>query len=257
MNKQQQWHAGYVVAAILGVVLTAQLWGYAQSITVIPYSQFLERPQRRQDRRGARFRGLYRRLVERRRKPTASRRFITTRVSPDLAAELEKNHVRFSGQVQNNWLQHALSWVLPTLVFFGLWEFWFRALREQPGRRRRTDGDRPQQGQGLCRDRHQDDVQGRRRRRRSQGGAAGDRRFSEEPERLRPARGAHAEGRAAGRPAGHRQDAARPGGRGRGRRAVLLDQRLGVRRDVRRRRRRAGARPVRAGAQEGAGDHLH
>ena len=43
------------------------------------------------------------------------------------------------------------------------------------------------------------------------------------------------------------QDAARPRGRRRGRRAVLLDQRLGLRRDVRRRRRRARPRPLRAG----------
>ena len=48
------------------------------------------------------------------------------------------------------------------------------------------------------------------------------------------------QGRAAVRPARHRQDAARPRGRRRGRRAVLLDLRLRLRRDVRRRRRLAG-----------------
>ena len=58
------------------------------------------------------------------------------------------------------------------------------------------------------------------------------------------------------RAAGHRQDAARQGGRGRGRRAVLLDQRLRLRRDVRRRRRVTGARPVRAGEGGGAGDRV-
>ena len=48
------------------------------------------------------------------------------------------------------------------------------------------------------------------------------------------------EGRAALRSAGHRQDAARQGGRRRGGRAVLLDQRFRLRGDVRRRRRVAG-----------------
>ncbi len=94
--------------------------------------------------------------------------------------------------------------------------------------------DRQEQGQGLRRDRDRRDVRRRRRRRRGQGRAPGGRRLPEGPEGLRAARRAHAEGRAAGRPAGHRQDAARARGRGRGRRAVLLDQRLGVRRDVRR-----------------------
>ena len=47
--------------------------------------------------------------------------------------------------------------------------------------------------------------------------------FLKDPQELRPARRAHAEGRAAGRPAGHRQDAAGARGGRRGRRAVLLD----------------------------------
>ena len=58
-----------------------------------------------------------------------------------------------------------------------------------------------------------------------------------------------AEGRAARRPAGHRQDAARPRDRGRGGRALLLGVRRGVRRVARRRRRGARPRPVRAGPQ--------
>jgi cell division protease FtsH len=58
-------------------------------------------------------------------------------------------------------------------------------------------------------------------------------------------------------PSGHRQDAARARGRRRGGRAVLLDLRLGLRRDVRRRRRLARARPVRAGQAEQPVHHLH
>ena len=58
-------------------------------------------------------------------------------------------------------------------------------------------------------------------------------------------------------PPGTRQDAARPGGRGRGGGAVLLDLRVGVHRGDRRRRGQPGARPVRPGQEGGAGDHLH
>ena len=59
----------------------------------------------------------------------------------------------------------------------------------------------------------------------------------------------HPQGRAAGRPARHRQDAAGQGRGRRGRRAVLQPVRLRLRRDVRRRRRRARARPVRPGRE--------
>ena len=64
------------------------------------------------------------------------------------------------------------------------------------------------------------------------------------------------QGRAAVRPARHRQDAARPRRRRRGRRAVLLDLRLRLRRDVRRCRRLPGPRPVRAGQGQRPGDRL-
>ena len=64
------------------------------------------------------------------------------------------------------------------------------------------------------------------------------------------------QGRPALRPARHRQDAAGARGRRRGGRAVLLDLRLRLRRDVRRRRRLPGARPVRAGQGERPGDRL-
>ena len=61
--------------------------------------------------------------------------------------------------------------------------------------------------------------------------------FLQEPEEVPAARRPHPARRAARRPARHRQDAARQGDRRRGRRAVLLDLRLRLRRDVRRRRR--------------------
>ena len=63
--------------------------------------------------------------------------------------------------------------------------------------------------------------------------------FLKYPGEVRVARRAHPARRAAGRPSGHRQDAALPRRRRRGGRALLLDLRLRVRRDVRRRRRLA------------------
>jgi hypothetical protein len=62
--------------------------------------------------------------------------------------------------------------------------------------------------------------------------------------------------RAARRRARLRQDAAGEGDRGRGGCAVLLDLRLGLRRDVRRRRREPRARPVQAGQGIVALHHL-
>ena len=61
--------------------------------------------------------------------------------------------------------------------------------------------------------------------------------FLRDPGKFQRLGGTHPARRAAGRPARHRQDAARARNRGRSQRAVLHDLRLGLRRDVRRRRR--------------------
>src|SRR4029453_15762111 len=49
-------------------------------------------------------------------------RFVTVRVDdPTLIQELEASKVRFAGQLENTWLATLLSWILPALIFFGLW----------------------------------------------------------------------------------------------------------------------------------------
>ena len=81
--------------------------------------------------------------------------------------------------------------------------------------------------------------------------------FLQEPEEVHEPRRPDSQGRAAGRPARHRQDAAGARRGRRGARAVLQPERLGVRRDVRRRRRRAHPRSVPAGRSQGAVHRLH
>ena len=123
---------------------------------------------------------------------------------------------------------------------------------------RRPDGLRLRQveGQAAVQGHAQDHVRRRRRRRRGGRGALRDQGLPAEPDALPGARRQDPQGRAAVRPARHRQDAAGPRRRRRGRGAVLHHLGLGLRRDVRRRRRLPRARPVRAGQAEQPVHHL-
>jgi len=61
-------------------------------------------------------------------------RFITARVEdPGLVPELEAAKVRFSGRVENTWFALLLSWVLPALIFVGVWAFLIRRMNPQSG----------------------------------------------------------------------------------------------------------------------------
>ncbi len=63
-----------------------------------------------------------------------TRPFVTTRVDdPGLVAELEQANVKFSGHVEHMWLSTLLSWILPALVFVGIWVLVMRRFGAQPG----------------------------------------------------------------------------------------------------------------------------
>jgi len=55
--------------------------------------------------------------------------FVTTRVEdPGLVSELEAANVKFTGRVDNPWLTTVLSWVVPMLLFVGVWVFLIRRM---------------------------------------------------------------------------------------------------------------------------------
>ena len=130
MNKQHQLNIGYIIAVFLFIAVF-QLWLGAREIVQIPYSEF--RTLLEQNRiaevtvTDTRIEGKF--ATPRDGKSS----FITNRVEPEIAKELEDAGVEFSGAPEANWLTSLLSWVLPMLLFFGLWMMAFRAFAAKQG----------------------------------------------------------------------------------------------------------------------------
>ncbi|MGD9865270.1 MAG: ATP-dependent metallopeptidase FtsH/Yme1/Tma family protein, partial [Pseudodonghicola sp.] len=126
MNKTTQFHVWYWVAAF--ALLTAFQYFYAGSTQIeqIPYSQFETELQAGKIAEVAvsdqYIQGKYKSPGDG--KPM----FITTRVEPGLAKELQAQGVVVSGEVQSNFLSELLSWVAPTALFFGVWIFMLRRM---------------------------------------------------------------------------------------------------------------------------------
>jgi cell division protease FtsH len=73
-------------------------------------------------------------IEEIKRSGKSSPNFVTTRVEdPGLVGELEAAHVRFTGHVANTWLSTLLSWILPAVIFFGLWMIVMKRMNPQSG----------------------------------------------------------------------------------------------------------------------------
>ncbi|TAK09208.1 MAG: ATP-dependent metallopeptidase FtsH/Yme1/Tma family protein [Candidatus Manganitrophaceae bacterium] len=61
-------------------------------------------------------------------------RFLTTRVEdPALVEELERAQVRYAGKNETPWVTTLLSWILPALIFFGLWTFFIKRMGTASG----------------------------------------------------------------------------------------------------------------------------
>ena len=124
-TKNPQFNIWYWVAALVGILLIQSFFSTAREIASIPYSQFQELL------RGGKVAeiGISENFIQGRLKeplPTGQARFATTRVDPAFAQELQQYGVTYTGQIESTFLRDILSWILPILIFFGIWAFMMR-----------------------------------------------------------------------------------------------------------------------------------
>jgi cell division protease FtsH len=132
MNKQARFHIGYWVAAVLGILVLQYIYTMAQRIEPIAYSQF---QQLLHDGKIAEI-GVSDRYIQGKLKeplPGGKTQFVTTRVDPQFAEELQKYGVTYTGQVESTFLRDVLSWVVPVALFIGLWSFLARRMSQGLG----------------------------------------------------------------------------------------------------------------------------
>src|SRR2546428_11784567 len=141
--KQQKFTISYFVAAVL-MLLLIQAFVLAPHVENLSYSEFKSLVAKdkvsnlvlgKQVITGTLaangLEGLLpnEKIVELKRYGGGVHRFVTARVDdPGLVAELEAAHVTFTGSVENTWLTALLSWVVPALVFVGLWALVMRRM---------------------------------------------------------------------------------------------------------------------------------
>ncbi len=130
-NKQAHFHFWYFIVAFILLLLIQDWWQTSQTTEVVPYSQFekyLEEGKVKRIVIGDQYiTGYFA-------KPQDGKvRFVTPRVDPEIAKELEKYNVEFTGTVENTLIRTILSWVIPIVLFFAIWAFFFRHIVEKQG----------------------------------------------------------------------------------------------------------------------------
>jgi cell division protease FtsH len=109
-DQSRQFHLGYVVFAVIAIVVLQHLIGEARRIEDIPYSQFI---------------GEYR-------TPHAGKtRFTTVRIDLPLADRVKNTGVEVVGATESTIMQDLLSWTIPMIVFFAVRFFLFRRFADR------------------------------------------------------------------------------------------------------------------------------
>jgi len=119
MTKKARFNIGYWIVAFFILMAFQYVFATATRVAQIPYSAFetyLDQGKIAEVAVSDRF------IQGRFKEPIDGRSlFVTTRVEPDLARQLQSHGVVVTGQIENTFLRDLLSWVVPVLVFAGVW----------------------------------------------------------------------------------------------------------------------------------------
>jgi cell division protease FtsH len=134
VNKKISFSIGYVFLAIFAVVLVHDFIVATQKLEELPYSEFrtLLATGKVAEVTMTQQRVIGKLKLEEGAKEQKS--FTTVRVEdPDLVKDLNARNVTFSGVIESTFLKDIFSWVIPALIFGGIWFFVIRRLGQGLG----------------------------------------------------------------------------------------------------------------------------
>jgi cell division protease FtsH len=131
MEKRTQFNVGYLLFALLAIFLVQQWWQQAQTVEVVPYSEF---EKLLAADKIAEVVVSDQRITGKLKAPENGKTVaVANLVEPDLAERLSKYGVKYTRVHESTFLRDLASWVLPALVFFGVWYWLIRRMASQGG----------------------------------------------------------------------------------------------------------------------------
>ncbi len=131
MERRTRFHIVYLIFALFAVLLIQEAWQRAQTVEVLPYSDFEKLLAE----------GKISEVVVddthitgRLKTPQGGKTVaVANRVEPQLAEQLNKYDVKYTRVHQSTLMRDLLSWIVPALVFFAVWYFLARRVSQGLG----------------------------------------------------------------------------------------------------------------------------
>ncbi|MCE9537588.1 MAG: AAA family ATPase, partial [Nitrospirae bacterium] len=134
INKKISFSIWYVFVAIWAVILVHDFIHALQKLEELPYSEFRTLVAAGKVEEVTVTHQALTGKLKQEDGAKEQKSFTTIRVEdPDLVKELDAHHVKFTGVIESTFLKDLISWLLPTLVFVGIWFFIFRRLGQGQG----------------------------------------------------------------------------------------------------------------------------
>src|SRR5215475_7510096 len=131
MEKKHQFNLTYLLIAMFLLLLFQSFWASYSQVETIPYSKFQDLLRDNQIAKvtvgPVQIQGEFKTPQD------GKKYFVTTRVDQPIADELQKHGVQITGSTGHSLVNDILSWVLPILIFFGIWFFFIRRMAERQG----------------------------------------------------------------------------------------------------------------------------
>lgn len=132
MEKKTKISVWYFVVASFAIMMLQSMWSQSQKVEVLPYSEvqhYLEADQVEEIIVSeTHVYGTFKLPLA-----DGKRQFSAIRVDPDLAKDLAKYEIKVSGATEQTFFSQLFAWVLPPLIFLGIWFFVVRRFAGKQG----------------------------------------------------------------------------------------------------------------------------
>src|SRR5437762_6807005 len=131
MERKTQFNLAYLLFALLAMFALQQWWQRAQTIEVVPYSEF---EKLLADKKVAEVIVSDQHITGKLKTPENGKSVVVANlVPPELAERLSQFDVKYTRVQESTFLRDMLSWIVPALVFFGVWFLLVRRMANQGG----------------------------------------------------------------------------------------------------------------------------
>jgi cell division protease FtsH len=131
MEQRTKFNIFYVLFAVLAMVFVQEAWRRAQTVEVVPYSEF---EKYLEDDKIAEVTVSDQHITGKLKKPEGSKTVVIANlVPPELADRLSRFDVKYTRVQESTLVRDMLSWVVPALVFFGIWYLLARRMSQGLG----------------------------------------------------------------------------------------------------------------------------